>query len=136
MIKGILDRIVSQDKQTLGWFTLYDGVKPLITCAVLELANNGNQTSISNICAGEYWVKKRYSHTFGWHFILLDVEAREYILIHKGNYYTDTEGCLIFGHDFTDINGDDYLDVTSSKVTMDKLLEIAPDKWKLIINNN
>ena len=96
-IKGVIDRIVHQDKQTLGWFALYDGIKPLIRCSVLELPFLDNQQRISSICAGRYLVKKRWSKKFGNHFILVDVEGREYILIHKGNYYFDTKGCLLFG---------------------------------------
>ena len=132
---GIINRIVPESKQTLGWFDFYkEGeINPLIRCAVLELPFRDNQTNISSICSGVYTVKKRHSQKFGWHFILEDVGGREYILIHKGNYYTDIKGCLLFGNNFTDINGDGYLDVTISKRTMDKLLDLAPDKWKLII---
>lgn len=134
MIKGVINRIEYQDKQTLGWFALYDGIKPLIRCAVLELAFLDNQNNISSICSGVYTVRKRWSEKFKNHFILLDVENREYILIHKGNYYTDTRGCLIFGNNFADLNKDGYLDVTISTRTMAKLFKLAPDEWELTIN--
>lgn len=134
IIQGVIDRILHQDKQTLGWFVLYDGIKPLIRCSVLELAFLDNKQNISSICSGVYIVEKRWSEKFGNHFILLDVDGREYILIHKGNYFKDTRGCLLFGNNFTDFNGDGYLDVTISSRTMKKLYDLAPDKWKLTIN--
>ncbi|TXD47324.1 DUF5675 family protein [Polaribacter sp. IC073] len=134
-IKGVLNRILYQDKQTLGWFTLYDGVKKLMQCAVLELADNGNKTGISSICSGRYAVKKRNSPKFGDHFILMDVKGREYILIHKGNYHTNIRGCLLFGEELIDINNDGYLDVTNSTKTMGNLLNVAPDEWVIYIND-
>ena len=134
MIQGVIDRIVHQDKQTLGWFNLYNGIKSLIKCSVLELPDLGNENNISRICSGIYTVKKRTSKKFGNHFILLDVDGRDYILIHKGNYYKNTKGCLLFGNDFADFNKDGYLDVTISSRTMKKLYDLAPTEFKLTIN--
>lgn len=134
MIQGVIDRILHQDKQTLGWFTLYDGIKPIISCSVLELADQQNQRRISRICAGVYTVQKRTSQKFGKHFIFLDVEGRDYILIHRGNTYINTKGCLLFGNDFADFNRDGYLDVTISARTIEKLYNLAPDQFKLTIN--
>lgn len=134
-MKGILNRLVSEDKQTLGRFVLYDELKPVFDCAVLELPDRQNQNNISNICSGVYKAKRRWSAKYGWHYHIIDVEGRELILIHFGNYYRDTRGCILFGNDFTDIDGDGYRDVTSSKKTMNRLLEIAPDEFKILIHD-
>ena len=56
-----------------------------------------------------------------------------YILIHHGNYYTNTRGCILPGDSVADINGDGHRDVTSSKRTMDKLNELLPDEFQMII---
>ena len=132
---GIINRLSNEAKQTLGRFYLYDELKEVFSCAVLELPDRDNQTSISRICSGVYKAKKRWSEKYGWHYHILDVEGRELILIHFGNYYTDTRGCILFGNDFTDINGDGHRDVTSSKKTMNRLLEIAPDEFKVLIHD-
>lgn len=139
-MKGKLVRLVHEEKQTLGRFYLYNELKEVFSCAVLELPFKDNENNISSICSGVYKAKVRYSNTYGWHYHVLEldgseVEGRSLILIHFGNYYKNTEGCLLFGNNFTDINGDGYRDVTSSKKTMQKLLDIAPDEFKLEISD-
>lgn len=131
--KGTVIRLVEEDKQTLGRFHLYEELEEVFSCAVLELPDKENKTSISSIPEGTYKAKKRYSQKFGNHYHILEVPGREWILIHFGNYYTDIRGCLLFGKSFTDINGDGHRDVTSSKATMKKLLGIAPDEFEIEI---
>ncbi len=99
----------------------------------LELGWKDNKRNISCIPKGEYTVVKRYSRKFKHHFHVTGVEGRSYILIHKGNYYTDIRGCILVGTDFKNINGDHLLDVINSNTAMDKLLELMPDKFKLTI---
>ena len=134
-MRGIINRLVENNIQTLGRFYFYKRTDQLFDCVVLELPNRQNQTSISRICAGEYLCKKRWSKKYGWHYILLDVDNRELILIHFGNYYTDTRGCLLFGYRFEDINKDGKKDITSSRMTIEKFMSIAPNEWKLTIND-
>lgn len=133
-MKGVINRLIENKVETLGRFYLYDGYKQVFSCVVLELPDRQNQTSISRICAGVYKCKRRWSEKFKWHYILEDVDGRELILIHFGNYFTDTRGCLIFGNDFAHINKDEYPDVTSSKKTMKKLLDFVGDEFELTIN--
>lgn len=132
--KGTVLRIEEETKQTLGKFYLFKGLKEVFSCYVLELPDRNNQTSISRVNAGRYKCVQRWSKKYGWHYILEDVEGRSYILIHFGNYYTDTRGCLLFGNAVTDINNDGFRDVTSSKKTMRQLLQIAPKEFYLTIN--
>lgn len=133
-MKGFVNRIANEAKQTLSRFHFYNDVKEIFTCAVLELPDRDNQTSISRINPGTYTAKKRWSPKYKWHYHILDVEGRAMILIHFGNYYTDTRGCLLFGNAFTDINGDGHRDVTSSKKTMKRFLDIAPETFEITIN--
>lgn len=134
-MKGIINRLVLEDKQTLGWFYLYDELQEVFKCAVLELPFKDNKQNISSICSGIYTAKLRYSEKYGWHYHILDVENRTLILMHFGNFYRDTKGCLLFGNGFTDIDGDGYRDVTSSKKTMQKVLNIAPNEFKILIHD-
>tara|TARA_R110002167_G_scaffold120244_2_gene298025 strand:- start:1630 stop:2043 length:414 start_codon:yes stop_codon:yes gene_type:complete len=133
-LQGVINRIKGTEVQTLGRFYLYAGVEELFSCVVLELSDKQNKKNISNICAGEYLVEPRYSKRHGDHFILLNVDGRSYILIHFGNYHYNTLGCLLFGEDFAYVNEDKHLDITNSKKTMKKLFAIAPDGFKLTIN--
>ena len=132
-MKAVSIRLDSDDKQTLSEMHFYDGLKLLLTLKVLELPDRGNARSISRIPAGRYRCILRWSKKYGWHFIVLDVDGRDYILIHFGNFYRDTEGCLIVGNSFTDIDKDGHLDVTSSRKTMKRILSLPGDEFELII---
>jgi len=133
-MKGVLNRLQQDEVQTLGRFYLYDELDEVFSCVVLELPDRQNQNSISRICSGVYTCKKRYSDKYKDHFHVTDVEGRELILIHYGNYYTNTRGCILFGDDFAKINSDEFIDITNSKATIKDLMEIAPDEWELTIN--
>ena len=133
-MKAKLIRLIQEPVQTLSSFLLFDNdVKLLLHCRCLELPDKQNQNNISRIPAGKYCCKLRHSTKYGWHIHIQDVEGRTLILAHFGNYYRDTRGCLIVGNGFTDIDGDGYRDVTSSKKTMKKILAIAPNEFELTI---
>jgi hypothetical protein len=133
-MKAFLLRLQEDQKQTLSEIIFYnDDVKRVLEVKALELPDRGNQRSISRVNAGNYICKLRYSEKYGWHYHLQDVEGRTLILIHFGNYYTDTRGCILVGNAFTDINGDGYRDVTSSKKTMKRILAIMPKEFNLTI---
>ncbi len=118
------------EKQTLGIM-----VVPGFDCKTLELPWINNQQEISCIPVGSYICKKRWSEKYGHHFIVEGVPGRSYILIHFGNYYTNTKGCILVGLAFTDINNDGLLDVTSSKNTMKQLYDLQPDEFVLEVMN-
>lgn len=64
-------------------------------CATIELPWRNNQPRISCIPEGEYRLAKRYSPKFQWHFLLLDVPGRQYILVHPANdALAELEGCI------------------------------------------
>lgn len=133
-IQGKLIRLHQESVQTLGRLYFFDEkLNEIFNCCVLELPDRNNQRSISRVNAGKYKCALRYSITYGWHYHLLDVEGRTLILIHFGNYYFNTEGCLIVGNNFKDINKDGFADVTSSKKTMQRMLQILPGEFELLI---
>lgn len=134
-IRAISIRLKQDNKQTLSEINFYQGIKHLLTVKCLELPDRGNLRSVSRINAGTYKCVLRWSPKYGWHFILLDVDGRDYILMHIGNYYTSTRGCLIVGNNFADINKDGYLDVTSSKKTLKRILDLPGDEFMLTIIN-
>lgn len=126
-----LTRYWSSDLQTRG--ILRVGNK---TYKTLELPWRGNRRRISCIpprpgYAATYTLSHREAHesrSFKYpHFILDRVPHRSHILIHRGNLYSDTLGCILVGRQFTDINADGYPDVTDSKRTLRALRHLISD---------
>jgi len=122
---------------TLGQILVLDGHELLHRCKCIELPWISNQRNVSCIPEGEYNAIKESHQTKGNVFRLLWVRDRSGILIHKGNYVAgyvkDSEGCILPGNYFDDINNDGNLDVVESTKAMDALWDIMPDKFKVII---
>ena len=136
-MKAILSRTYGFN-ETIGSLYLMDGEREVWKCKTIELPDNGNQQNTSCIPEGTYVVLKHVSPTKGECFKVLDVPSRTDILIHVGNYAsdtgrTDTLGCILPGRYFTDINSDGLVDITHSSVTMRKLMDILPDNFTLYI---
>lgn len=131
-MKGVLTRLTDDGKQTLGVLTVFQGIDKIFECKTLELPFKDNQRRVSCIPTGTYQVEKRKSPSQGWSYHIKDVKDRDWILIHKGNYYTDILGCVLVGSDHTDINGDGLRDVVRSGDTLGKLLELV-EKFELTI---
>lgn len=93
MKKLTLLRTVSSDKGTLG--ILYYNND--ILCYTLELPWKDNKTSISCVPCGTYRCELWNSPKFGMTYELQDVPGRSKILIHKGNWVTDINGCVLVG---------------------------------------
>ena len=133
-MKARLERILYGSKQTVGkWYCLNDSDFIKASFNTIELAWNNNETYISCIPEGSYWVEKRYTKQRGWHLHIKDVENRIWILVHVGNYYTQIEGCILPGMNLKHINSDDLIDVDQSQKALDKILDIMPDEFELEI---
>lgn len=79
---------------------LFDSIGNFI-CNILELPWLSNIQRKSCIPDGVYPLKLIQSSRFKRYLIEIDeVKDRDYILIHAGNYLTDTEGCLLCGDSF------------------------------------
>lgn len=73
--------------------TVYNDEKSI--CHTIELPWKENQKKISCIPEGRYEIVKRYSAKFKWHFILMNVPNRAYILIHPANdALKELKGCI------------------------------------------
>lgn len=122
---------------TLGSMFVLRGEVLVHRCKCIELPWLNNQRNVSCIPEGEYNVIKESHQTKGNVFRLLYVRGRSGILIHKGNYVAgyvkDSEGCILPGNYFDDINNDGNLDVAESTKAMDALWDIMPDKFKVVI---
>jgi hypothetical protein len=127
------------EKETLGYGAVMDGAIKLFDFNTIELPNLGNQHNISCIPEGEYDCHKITSPTKGKCFQIMDVFNRTAVLIHVGNYATgkkvDTEGCILVGNAFADINADGELDVINSTITLNRLLNTLPIEFKLVITH-
>jgi hypothetical protein len=126
-------RLTESSTQTLGRFFAFEGLYKIFECVTLELPDRENETSVSRIPAGKYKCIRRTSPKYGETFILVDVECREYILMHWGNYYTNTQGCILVGNDFADINKDGHQDITYSKNTFQLMMRVLPKEFELTI---
>jgi len=104
-----LIRFYSDNNETLGFIKLFTR-----TIFTLELPWKDNIKFVSCIPAGKYDIKF-YSGTKHKSCLkILKVPNRTDILVHSGNYYTNTEGCMLVGFGLADINKDHIIDVTDS----------------------
>lgn len=127
----VMVRVQSNEKQTISCAYAFDDIKESFKFKTLELAWKNNQNNISCIPAGRYKVVPRRSQKFKDHFEITGVPNRSLVLFHWGNYHTNTEGCVLSGNEFADINKDGFLDVTSSKIMHERLVQWAPEGFIL-----
>ncbi|KXX69982.1 DUF5675 family protein [Flammeovirga sp. SJP92] len=140
-MKATLIRETYSKFQTRGKLTIVnDDGKTIFECDTLELPWKENRNRISCIPEGEY---KAVFRNFGnyanrsFHIQTKDgkeVPGRSSILIHSGNFFTDTRGCILVGKSFADIalktkkriiEKDGILDILNSRKTVDELLKIG-----------
>ncbi len=128
-----LTRTSATTKQTLGDLIVYKDGAEIFTCKTLELPWKNNERNSSCIPVGSYNAVKRFSPKYKNHFHLTNVPGRSMILIHIGNFYTQTEGCILVGTGHADIDADGHLDVVQSGVAMNKLNELLPDEFEVVV---
>ncbi len=134
MIEATLKRMVRDHAVTVGELEFMDGDITLFECVTLEPTWANNRTNVSCIPAGEYNVVPYSSEKYPGTYEVQDVPGRSKILIHAGNYYTNTKGCILPGRDVQDINRDGVIDVTASKATLRHIKEVTKYKtFKLTI---
>lgn len=121
-----LKRFLQNSNSTLGVLSLFSSNDKLLAVfSTLELPNRDNQRNISCIPAGLYTCVPRVSKKYGKHWLVADVPNRSLILLHHGNFSTDTQGCILVGKTFTDVNQDGFLDVSQSRLAMSELISLA-----------
>lgn len=124
-----LSRYYEDKWQTFGYLTLPNGWG----CYTLELPWRHNVRQVSRIPEGEYSLKFRQSplisritkgeYTSGWEVV--KVTGRDYIMIHPGNWPSDTEGCILVGQAPIKIAG--RWGVPSSRATFREFMRNAAD---------
>jgi hypothetical protein len=64
-------------------------------CNAIELPWKMNETKVSCIPEGKYFIRKRYSKKFQWHLEVLNVKNRSLILFHSANNaLRELNGCV------------------------------------------
>jgi hypothetical protein len=64
-------------------------------CNTIELPWKNNETKVSCIPEGKYFIKKRYNAKFKWHLEVVNVENRSLILFHPANNaLQELNGCI------------------------------------------
>lgn len=133
MIRLVLNRLERLDDRTLGRLIVFSGLNIVGTFTTLELPFRNNEKSKSCILSAFYTVEPRTSPKYGKHLLVNGTTPRELILMHHGNYPRDTEGCILIGSDFGDIDNNTKLEVTGGKAAMKKLVELVQEPAELII---
>jgi len=133
-------RRIQSPKQTVGILSVIDADGDARyscwECWALELPweQNRNRKSCIPPEPGENGVFKFERHEspqFGRCIWIKDVPGRSEILIHAGNYVSDTAGCILVGDTPEDLDGDGLVDVPRSQQTLDELIERAGESGSL-----
>lgn len=123
-----INRIIEGYHETLGHGTLYVNDKPIFDFCTLERPNLHNKKFVSSIPQGVYDAEKIRRGSNGKKALLLyDTEPRTSILIHSGNYYDHTQGCILAGNRFADADKNGIYDVINSDDTVNKIFDLIPD---------
>lgn len=131
---AILERFVLRKSYTIGVLRIFDESENVIfTCYTLELSWNNNLRNISSIPLGSYKCEITNSPKFGKCFMVKDVLNRSNILFHKGNYISETKGCILVGHqiDFNNYSKGAFL--SSSAYCFNKLMNLNITEFNLKI---
>ena len=116
-MNAVLQRLIQNDKVTLGELTIEDKI-----FKTLELPWKNNQRNISCIPAGEYKATYIFSNRFQKNlFVLHNVPGRDNVELHIGNTVADTHGCILLG---TDCNIEECC-ITNSKIAFDSFMTTA-----------
>ena len=130
----IINRFKITSNYSLGqcYIKFPNGTVTYVGCS-LERGWKNNQSRISCIPEGVYDLVLEYSSRFKkdlWE--IYGVPGRSECKFHAANYWYQLNGCIALGNKHKDINNDNALDVTSSRLTMKKFHDLL-SKWKKVI---
>ena len=133
MINLLLIRNTFSKESTIGELFL-DGER---ICDTLENSWQDNQRNISCIPEGIYPVRLRLPRESAsrdyLHLLVQEVPNRDFILVHRGNFPSQTQGCLLVGL------GTEQDVVHNSVLAMDllikEILHLGGENINLIIKN-
>lgn len=131
----VLERVPGE-KQTISQLHVCREDETIIkSFHALELPYRNNRRNISCIPTGVYNCKKRYSIKYKNHIHVLNVPNRDFILIHPGNTFKDTRGCILVGKDLGYVNNDSFIDLLKSMIAMYEIMSLLPRRFKILIEN-
>lgn len=130
-----LTHIFENETETLGQLVIHENGKILFICSTLELPYLNNIARKSRIDTGVYdCVKVGPSENIKYdHIWIKNVAGRSGIKIHIVNFVRQLAGCIGVGEKYLDIDKDGQIDITNSKNTLNQLLAILPNEFKLTI---
>lgn len=125
-LKAKLVRLSTCDSGTFGLLEVRRG-RSMLVLATVELPWRDNEQQISCIPAGKYDVT--YTHSPAKHrklYRVLNVENRDGILIHAGNWAGDVDkgfksnvqGCILVGMDMVKLDGQDAVDKSQAALKL------------------
>ena len=122
-----LKRTHCLDKLTLG---ILD-IENIPFCLTLEPPWRNNKVDESCIPVGEYLCKRIVSPKFGETFEII-VQNRTIILFHKGNYITETKGCVLINNGFLE---SEYFGLSDSGIAFSRFMRYlkGENEFKLVI---
>ena len=121
---------IYQEDCTIG---IFNAIESGFRCHTLELPNLGNKVDISCIPKGVYKYRVIISPNHGKCIEIMNVVGRTLIRIHSGNYTREILGCVLVGDSHKDIDKDGVIDVTNSRNTLRKLINMIPKSGILAI---
>lgn len=131
-----IERFKTNKNATHGILKVLEGGKTVFECKTIERGWLNNQRSISCIPQGVYNVRQTHSPRFKTNLYLVEnVPNRASIRFHPANFSRQLNGCIALGLDFSDIDKDGVIDLTSSKNTharFDSVMENKPFKLTIV----
>ena len=100
-------------------------------CCTLENPWLNNEKNVSCIPAGNYYLEKVNSPKFGKVYEVKDVKDRTHILFHAGNIEPNTQGCILLGNMFGEIQH--QRGVANSKTTVEKFNNKLDKSEKILL---
>lgn len=125
----ILRTVQQSDTGTFGVIILDDHT----LCWTCEDPWNDNHIGDSCIPAGAYNCIPHNGAKYKGVWEVTGVSGRTAILMHNGNYITDTRGCILVGDGFLRDEKMQIIGVSNSKATLDKLRGVLPDNFTLTV---
>jgi len=126
----VLVRNSKTSVQILGTLLCYDPNHQLIrTFRTLELPDKDNSVKISAIPKGNYKGTLELHQKFGRCARVHAVPERNGILIHVGNFYWQSQGCILIGLMINDIDNDGNKDVIQSMAAMQSFYSVMTSEF-------
>lgn len=133
-------RYLRTDVESISMVKVYNQETFIYQCFLLELPWRNNKQGVSCIPVGMYIIKKRKAGENGSrinypHLEIMNVPGRDGIKWHVANYVKQLLGCGAPGKTAEDIDQNGILDMVSSRMTLNELLNVLDDENILIITN-